>query len=234
MPEKIDVCVVTLNELPQAFIEHLYAAIPINNLIIDRSKPLGSSRLSLGKARQHAIQEITTEKFVFVDDDISLPKNWYQKIMNYWKEDFGWLEGWTIPTQPEWYKKWTTSRFNASTVKIIRQGERGFTADTVIRTDVVRDWNYEDGYEDLSLSNYVNSKGFKVVRAPVACWHEINYDIYDHYRKVSPYLFANRKRTFREALNQSSRTILSGGLHSVRQGDLAIFYNAVKLAVITR
>ena len=206
----------------------IHEAIPVANLIIDNSKPLGNIRESLGKARESAISKVNTNRFVFVDDDIVLPKDWFQTIMKYWKRDTGWLEGWTIPTQPEWYRKWTLFRFYKSGIQNVLMNQRGFTADTIIKTDLVRDWTYLGGFEDLSMSNHVISKGYTVLRAPIACYHHIGYDVFKQ-AKMGARL---QKRTYREKLRYVALTTGSGFKASFSTKDLSICKNAIKLSAI--
>jgi len=203
-------------------------SIPVANLIIDNSKPLGNVRESLGKARESAISKVNTDRFAFVDDDIVLPKNWFQTIMKYWRKDTGWLEGWTIPTQPEWYKKWTLSRFSRSGIQNVLMNQRGFTADTIIRTDLVRDWKYLGGFEDLSMSNHVISKGYCVLRTPIVCNHNIGYDVFKQ-AKMATRL---QRRTLSEKLRYAAITTGSGFKASLSTKDLSICKNAIKLSTI--
>ncbi len=223
---KVDVCIVTLRGLSKEFYDSLYEAIPVNQIIVD------STTKPLGKARQSVIQRVTTEKFVFVDDDVFLPPNWYADVMKYWDGDkIGWVEGWAVPTQPPWYTKWTMSRFKGASVESIPYDGRGFTLDTVIRTDLVKDWVSPedlDFFEDLVLSNYVVSQGYEVLRVPVKSEHRIPYNVFDQMHKGAK--AANRKASAR--ISFSTRTFLSGVKASLLTGDLSIGYNALKLALI--
>ena len=56
---KVDVVCVTKNKLPNWWMKNL-ELVPVNNLIIERSKPLG-------QARMKAIQKVTTDWFLFID-----------------------------------------------------------------------------------------------------------------------------------------------------------------------
>jgi hypothetical protein len=224
--ERVDVCVVTLRGLSQEFYGKLEKAVPVNNVIVD------SVTTPLGKAREAVIRKVKTDRFVFLDDDVYLPPNWYADLMKFWtSDDVGWLEGWAVPSRPKWYATWSDSRFREAAVLSIPYNGRGFTLDTVIKTDLVRDWVSPptlDFFEDLVLSNYVVSKGYKVIRAPVMSEHRIPYDIFNQMRKGAR--AANRR--FSDRVSFSTKTFLSGVKASIKTGDLSISYNALKLAWI--
>ena len=220
----MDVCVVSLRGLSQEFYDSVSKAIPINNLIVDsKTKPLG-------KAREAVIRKVETERFVFLDDDVYPPPNWYSDIMKFWtSDDIGWIEGWAVPSQPPWYSKWALSRFNGASIHLIPYNGRGFTLDTVIRTQYVRDWVSPpdlDFFEDLALSNFVISKRYKVLRVPVKSEHRISYNVFDQMRKGAK--AADRKASAR--ISFSTKTFLSGVKASFSTGDMSIGYNALKLA----
>jgi hypothetical protein len=224
--DKVDVCVVTLRGLSQEFYDTLHKAVPVNHIIVDRTtKPLG-------KAREAVIQKVETDKFVFVDDDVYLPPNWYTDIMKFWTgDDIGWVEGWSVPSQPPWYAKWTMCQFKDAKTQSIPYNGRGFTLDTVIKTKLVRDWvspQNLDFFEDLALSNFVITKGYKILRVPVKSEHRIPYSVFDQMRKGAK--AANRKTSAR--ISFSAKTFLSGVKASFVTGDLSIGYNALKLALI--
>jgi hypothetical protein len=224
--EKVDVCVVTLRGLSQEFYDSVSKAIPVNNVIVD------STTKPLGKAREAVIKKVQTDRFVFLDDDVYLPSHWYSDIMKFWaSDDIGWIEGWTVPSQPRWYSKWALSRLKGASVKSIPYNGRGFTLDTVIKTEYVRDWVSPpdlDFFEDLALSNFVISKGKKVLRVPVKSEHRISYNVFDQMRKGA--IASNRKTTAR--ISFSTKTFLSGVKASFSTGDLSIGYNALKLALV--
>jgi hypothetical protein len=224
--QKVDVCIVTLRGLSQEFYDRLYKAIPVNNVIID------NTTTPLGKAREAVIRKVQTDRFVFLDDDVYLPPNWYGDINKFWTtKDIGWIEGWALPSRPSWYSKWSKSRFDEALPQFIPFNGRGFTLDTVIETRLVKDWVSPpdlDFFEDLALSNFVVSKGYKVLRVPVLSEHRIPYNLFDQMRKGAK--AANRKTSAR--ISFSTKTFLSGVKASFKTGDASIAYNALKLSLV--
>ncbi|MHB8567576.1 MAG: glycosyltransferase family A protein [Nitrososphaerales archaeon] len=227
--DKVDVCVVTLRGLSEEFYTSLNHAIPVSNVIID------STTTPLGKAREAVIKKVQTERFVFVDDDVYLPQGWYELIMKYWTPNTGWLEGWALPMAPEWYRKWSYSRFKRATALTLGYGQRGFTMDTIIKTSAISDWNSPadlDFYEDLAMSNHVNNKGLTVTRAPVASEHRIPED---HVWKQADKAIEEMKTTLhygrRRMIRYGVNSILSGLLCSAREKDSSIAYNAIKFGL---
>lgn len=222
MSEKLDVCIVTMRGLSEDFFSMLRRAIPINDIIID------DHTTPLGKARQNVIRQVKTDKFVFVDDDVFLPEGWYERISKYCTDDsIGWLEGWAIPTRPEWYHKWSESRLDGARPEYIEK-DRGFTLDTIIRSELVKDWVPEVGldfFEDLSLTRHVRNKGFKVLRVPIESEHRITYSIFDQTKK------AVRQTPDLDWKKRAFKTVASGAKATLKTHDVRIFFNSVKLSL---
>jgi glycosyltransferase involved in cell wall biosynthesis len=124
-------------------------------------------------ARQKGIENVNAEWFIFIDSDVVLCKDWYQKATQHITESVGavWgIEVWsTIQSQK------TLKMFLRVTMKIFDL--RGGTHDTLIRTESVKDIQIPGNlhvFEDAYIKNWITQKGYRIV----AC-----YDPYCiHYR----------------------------------------------------
>jgi len=124
-------------------------------------------------ARQRGIHQVRTEWFVFVDSDVVLCKNWYQKAIKHIDKSVGAVWGIEV---------WSTIRNQAAlkmflwiTRRIFEL--RGGTHDTLIRTNTVEDIEIPSNlhvFEDAYIKDWITKKGYKMI----AC-----YDPYCvHYR----------------------------------------------------
>jgi glycosyltransferase involved in cell wall biosynthesis len=226
--EPIDVCIVSNRKIEDELLAMLHASVPVKNLIID------SKTSPLGKAREKAISEVSTQRFMFLDDDVYIPPNYYTDLMKYWGEKTGWLEGWAIPWKPEWYHEWTVSRFNHSSVIKIPYNGRGFCCASVIKTDTLSDWRSPPDlhfYEDLVMSNHVIQKGYEVVRVPVACEHRIPYDIWKHVESGIQQNKKVRGLSKTQLIKYALTYWLSGMKASVDMRNPSIASNSIKYAL---
>ncbi len=122
-------------------------------------------------ARQKGIENVTADWFLFVDSDVLLCKNWYQKAKKYITPQVGavWgIEVWSTIKSPRVLKYflWVTRKIFDL---------RGGTHDTLIRTQAVRGikipWNLHV-FEDAYIKDYVSQQGFRVVACYVPfCVH---------------------------------------------------------------
>jgi glycosyltransferase involved in cell wall biosynthesis len=142
---KIDVCLVTKDPRVRSVkgLEH----VPVNKLIIERSKPLAL-------ARAKAIRKVTTEFFAFIDDDVEISKEWFKTLTAYMKPDVGAVQGTLLIKGLG--KVWDNA-LNKSKRRIyeLHLGQRGFLHNTLIRTELVRDWNPPpdlSAFEDYHLT----------------------------------------------------------------------------------
>jgi len=160
---KIDVCLVTKNNVNM--IKGL-KYIPLNKLIIERSKPLGL-------ARMRAIQKVSTEWFAFIDDDVVILPKWFEGLAKFIDDDVGAVQG--IMREYGLGANLDKELFllklrNNKNKKSLNIAERGFTHNTLIRTDLVKDWkpSREDlsAFEDYELTQHVLEKGFNWLIIP--------------------------------------------------------------------
>ena len=113
-------------------------------------------------ARQKGIEAVTSEWFVFVDSDVVLSRDWFNKAKAYVSNEVGavWgIEVWSTLQNPK-----TLKMFLWVTRKIF--DIRGGTHDTLVRTKAVKGIRipsnlhvFEDGY----IKQYIEKKSYRVV-----------------------------------------------------------------------
>jgi glycosyltransferase involved in cell wall biosynthesis len=113
-------------------------------------------------ARQKGIENVESDWFLFVDSDVVLCKDWYNKAMEHVNKNVGavWgIEVWsTIKNQA------TLKMFLWVTRKIF--DIRGGTHDTLVRTDLVKDIRIPTNlhvFEDAFIKDWINKKGYETV-----------------------------------------------------------------------
>lgn len=173
---KIDVCIVTKSpENAQSMLSRLRKASFTNSIIIETSTPLGL-------ARMRAIQKVTTEWFVFFDDDIVVPnfEKWFIEIIRYISSNVAAIEGMALDVGlgEKWdhsINKYRLSTMHKSVELPNRKWSRGYTHNTLVRTDVVRDWKPSDSklqaFEDLELTRHIQKKGYVWLQVPIVVFH---------------------------------------------------------------
>jgi glycosyltransferase involved in cell wall biosynthesis len=154
---RIDLCICTRDNGSPLGISN----IPVEKLIIEKSKPIGI-------ARQRAIARITTPIFAFIDDDVTIPQNWYRKMAAemldasvgacYGLNNFKFF----LPVKSDQIRR------------ELKQGERFDTNNCLIRLEAVKDWTPRNlyCYEDLDLGEHIMSKGYRIIRVPSKVVHE--------------------------------------------------------------
>lgn len=174
---KIDVVMITKNSLNPCLKESLdsiFRNVPVNKLIvvdsgssdgtIDLLKKYGEKILIIqrdckrGEAREIGIKEVETEWFSFVDSDVILSENWFQKIKRYIGPKIGAIEG----------NVKTPSGF----IQRIRPTGRAYTNCTLIKTSLVKDIKIPkemNVYEDQFIRRYIEKKGYKWLKVPDPC-----------------------------------------------------------------
>ncbi len=182
---KVDVVVLTKNSerTLSKCLDSVYKSVPVNRLIVvdgdsrDRTLKIveGFDRRfhnvvvlkekgTRGKARQRAIETVTTEWFMFVDSDVVLCKRWFTKARRHIKDKVGaiWgIEIWSILKSMIVLKI-----FLRVTMKIF--GKRGGTHDLLVRRQAVKDINIPANlhvYEDAYIKSWISSKGYSVISA---------------------------------------------------------------------
>lgn len=164
----IDVCLVTKDSKARV---RQFGGIPLNKLITETSVPLGL-------ARQRAISKVSTEWFVFIDDDVILASDWYSRISKYMAlRDVGVVQGITLSwgLGREWDQ--AINQHQPKKVNSVPNSKwgRGYSNNALIKTELVRDWMPSNAKlqanEDLELTKYIQRKGYQWLRIPVAAYH---------------------------------------------------------------
>ena len=161
---KIDVCIVTKTPLSQIKgLEH----IPVNNLIIETSTPLAL-------ARMRAIQKVKSKIFAFIDDDVELDESWFETLIPYFQDPtVGAVQG--ILSSKGFGSKWDKALKNEKVSPIILKfGQRGFTHNTLIKTESVKDWIPDkdlSAWEDYDLTVHIMNKKLSWIRVSTDSYH---------------------------------------------------------------
>ncbi len=193
----IDVVLLTKNseKVLEKCLESVYRNVPVGQLIVvdgystDRTLDILNQfnekyhnvkvvldRGTRATARQRGIRQVSTEWFMFVDSDVILSRNWYQKAMKHVDEGVGAVWGIEV---------WSTIQ-NQATLKLFlwltrRIFEiRGGTHDTLIRAKLVADIEIPKNlhvFEDAYIKDWIIKKGYKAI----ACY----YPFCIHYRPQS-------------------------------------------------
>jgi glycosyltransferase involved in cell wall biosynthesis len=212
--DTVDIVLITLNsdrKLRQC-LESVYRNVPVHQLIAvdggstDQTLPIlqefqnryGNVKVVLDKgtratARQKGIETVTADWFMFVDSDVVLSNNWYQKAQKYVAQDVGAVWGIEVWSKLQHPNPRTLKLFLLVTRKIFEL--RGGTHDTLIRTSAVQDihipWDLHV-FEDAYIKDWITSKGYRVV----ACY--VPFCI--HYRPKSVWTFRGSLGLIVEAL----------------------------------
>ena len=165
---KIDVCIVTKNPFPSIpGLEY----VPVNKLIIETSTPLGL-------ARMRAIHKVTTPIFAFIDDDAELDKAWFDTLSPYIQDPHvGAVQGILSPSGlgEKWNKALKKDKRDPI---ILKFGGRGFTHNTLIKTELVKDWIPPEGlsaWEDYDLSMHILEKDHSWLKVSTESHHNRNW-----------------------------------------------------------
>jgi len=180
---KVDVIVLTKNSeetLAECF-KAIYRNVPVNRLIVVdgystdntlkvverfgkkyRNIVLLMDKGTRGKARQKAIDVVTSEWFMFVDSDVILCNKWLEKAKRIIRPDVGAIWGveiWSVLRNVNLLKM-----FERITMKIFRK--RGGTHDLLVRKDAVKGINIPPSlhvYEDAYIKSWICNNGYKVI-----------------------------------------------------------------------
>jgi glycosyltransferase involved in cell wall biosynthesis len=197
MMTSIDVVLLTKNseKALEKCLESVYQNVPVRQLIavdgyssdrtLDILKQFNEKyrnvkvildRGTRATARQKGIRQVRTDWFMFVDSDVVLCRNWYQKATKYIDANVGAV--WGIEVWSTLQNRITLKLFLWVTRKIFEI--RGGTHDTLIRTSAVADIEIPKNlhvFEDAYIRDWITKKGHKII----AC-----YDPYCiHYRPRS-------------------------------------------------
>lgn len=165
---KIDVCIITKNK-NNLNLNHIQKFVPCNKIIVETAK-------GRGFARQKCIEQVETETFVFIDDDVTVQPSWFKEMM-FWFEKLGPKVG-AITGVPElhplsnarYYLKLKNDLGLPAPAKISVL----HTGASLIRKEAVEGIKFPKWLqhrEDLFLTEYILKKGYECWRVPVKFKH---------------------------------------------------------------
>ncbi len=167
MAFKIDVVCVTKDNPPEWWYQNL-KVLPVNKLILERSYPLS-------EARMKGIQKVETEWLLFLDDDVQLCPNWFSEASKFLLPKVGAVSGRELIYG---MGKKVEVELNRRRLRepnhYLKKGNRGTTVNTLLRTDVVRDWRPSlsvSAMEDYLLTQHVLAKGYGWLDVKLPSWH---------------------------------------------------------------
>jgi glycosyltransferase involved in cell wall biosynthesis len=191
---QIDVVLLTKNSayLLTKCLTSIYANVPVHKLIVvdgyssDKTieilekfnKKYGNIKIfkstgTRAAARETGIQHVTTDFFAFIDSDVILCRDWFQKAFSEMLEGVGAVWGINIDVIPNVKQKW----FLLLESMIARQGFRlrGGTHDTLIRKSVLEGLHIPfelHAFEDAYLISWIEKQGYKaVIGSNIYCLH---------------------------------------------------------------
>ncbi len=179
----VDVVLLTKNSerLLEKCLESVYENVLVNQLIaidgystdgtleiLDRfNRKYGNVTILLdhgtrATARERGIGFVSTDWFLFVDSDVILSRNWYEKALMHIDDGVGAVWGTEV---------WSTIQ-NLTMLKIFLRVTRrifdlrGGTHDTLVRTKLVKDIQIPKNlhvFEDAYIMGWISKKGYRVV-----------------------------------------------------------------------
>jgi glycosyltransferase involved in cell wall biosynthesis len=199
--DKVDVIILTKDS--GRFIASTLASVqrnvPVNNLIVvdgnstDQTLQIVANFFPeatiittdafRAQARMLGIRHVATEFFAFVDSDVVLLPTWWGEVSKIVASgrDVGAAETRDIFSNTHLVRKarWAIRLFHETEKSPTELGlyERGYTHNTIVRTDPVRDWappNIHIG-EDYSLQYHLIRKNFRWIRSNKYCVVHLAY-----------------------------------------------------------
>jgi len=216
MNELVDVVVLTKNSerILEKCLNSIFENVPVNRLIVVDGYSTDSTQKIVqrfndkygnvvliedggtrGSARLKGIRGVKTEWFVFVDSDVVLCGNWYEKAEMYVQNDVGAV--WGTEVWASMHRPSVLKLFLRITRKIFEM--RGGTHDLLVRYETVKDIDIPKDlnvFEDAFIKEWVAKKGYKVVPT---------YDPFCiHYRPASVWTLKGSRDLMIETLRCSS------------------------------
>jgi glycosyltransferase involved in cell wall biosynthesis len=115
-----------------------------------------------GSARMRGIAEVKTDWFLFVDSDVTLSDNWYEKAKSYVSDDVGAVWGTEV-----WAGLRTRRVLKLFLIVTRRIFEiRGGTHDLLVRYETVKDIDIPKNlhvFEDALIKEWIVEKGYRVI-----------------------------------------------------------------------
>lgn len=211
---ELDVCLLTRHDPSPDWLNRL-SYLPLRKLIVETSSPLGL-------ARMRAINKVETDWFVFIDDDVFLGPKWFNQLSKLASSDIGVVQG---AMHNIGLGHWDQIGNRPITPYRLELGDRGFTHNTLIRTDLVRDWKPShpelSAWEDYEITQHILRKGYDWIVGPVDAYHLRGFG-----KKWGNIVWATRG--WRDVTNPSSYTIIREFLRHL----LGIPYMCFKVFII--
>jgi glycosyltransferase involved in cell wall biosynthesis len=173
----IDVVMITKNSAKPCLkdsIDSIIRNIPLNNLIIVDSfstdetikiinefnidKKIVQINAARGEAREIGINEVVTNFFAFVDSDVILSDNWFEKIVSNLLPDTGAIEGNVMSKE--------------GIVQKIKKESRAYTNCTLLRTESIKGITIPkeiNVYEDQYIRRYIERNCYKWIKVSDPC-----------------------------------------------------------------
>ena len=180
----VDVGIITKNseDILTDCLESIYKEIPVKNLIVVdgystdstikilkkfdrrfRNVKILKDRGTRATARQKCIENIETDWFVFVDSDVVLSRNWFERAWKKAREDVGAVWGPNVDVIPDFNSKLFKELYHHVSVECFKI--RGGLHDTLIRKKAVEDIKIPSHlhyYEDAFVLDWVKKKGYRI------------------------------------------------------------------------
>jgi glycosyltransferase involved in cell wall biosynthesis len=191
---QIDVVLLTMNSghMLKKCLDSVYANVPIKNLIVidgystDRTMDIldqfnaahGNVKIiktkgSRAQARQEGIKHVTTEYFAFVDSDVVLCKDWFNKVQKHLSADVGAVWGQNIDIIPNIRNRHLL--YFESLVARQSFNLRGGMHDTVILKESLKNLKIPPNlhaYEDGFIIKSIKKRGYKaLIGSNIYCLH---------------------------------------------------------------
>lgn len=257
--ESVDVIMCTWNSNRPFFekcLESIKREIPVHHfIVVDRFSHDGTidaikrhfepivvkTNTNLAEARALGIAQVDTEYFVFVDDDIELPTDWFKRVTSFINEKVGAIHEEVVWAGKECMddslinrlvsERWIGGSLSFSHHKmIIIDAEQdtmskavGLTwgGHTIMKSDIVKDWkpgSLISAAEDLLLLKQVVNKGY-IWR--ILDHHTVRHyghrNIFEHFRKQKWHIAGLRATGFSSTLKELLKEIITQSLKAARQ-----------------
>lgn len=192
--ESIDVVMLTMNSerLLRECVESVYDNLPVSRLIIvdglSTDKTLGilndlslkhgnieiiAEKSSRAKAREVGIKKVKTDWFMFVDSDVILCKDWFQKAKKHMVKDVGAVWGLNVDVVGKVRNRLFLKSLGFVAKEVFKL--RGGMHDTLIRRESVENIRIPEqlhAYEDAYIINWMKNRGYRIVIGDdVYCMH---------------------------------------------------------------
>lgn len=216
----VDVVLLTKNsaKILEKCLESIYQNVPVNRLIVVDGyskddtlaivdvfeKKYGNVTVTFDRgtratAREIGIRQVKTDWFVFIDSDVVVCKNWYEKALKHIDKTAGAV--WGIEVWSTIQNQAALKMFLWITRKIFDL--RGGTHDILVRTDLVRDIKIPKNlhvFEDAYIRDWIARKGYRII----ACYNP--YCI--HYRPKNVWTLRGSINLIAEAVRCGSAKLI--------------------------